>query len=782
MWTLDDLKKRQATLEAVRLDLGKWDFRSCAPFEMRPIVVVDWSEIFSYITYQPPTEDGSADVFAMHYAGLNYLLFCLPCRLVLLPPYAVEMRHAIELLKTQALAARLTGDLGDKYSSLVGELKRLSNDRKFMAILEGDWSAVEELPDDAWGFLDRLLQESLPSIYLDLQERTATAMRSLKLLLRATELGNRRLQSLSGLKGPGTATLHGRVVVWEDWCTEMDIQRPRLERQNRADALALAYLQAMHQTLYWENVPVFLASRSLAMLHIMENHAGEFEPFPRNDKEFRYLLKSSWRPWEYFAELGYYSKRSMTAAGSALIASEMNLDLVKRIARLDQNIASFRPERFADNARAVAESFYDWATLRGSFDLDGMGNQEHWARIKKPRETQLVDLVRSILAAKDWRAFVERRGALATEMLKDISEILEAIPLEATLSATPEPLVESQPPFTSLTDILVEHLSLADLFRQFLDRSQAVQDSLAGEILELLKGITSLSSAQGSDSANRMLALLDQPAMKEAECQGSRDWLAGIALFFRSLFSESLSYLSAWVEAHSSSAWPALELATRALCAESYRQRDRDYDIGIRLLSEMRSETANAMSDGQRLVWHCFKGQLLINWLEVCKENFEVFPKPGGRSGELDVLLPMVKCMDNALSPSSEIPRPLKVRAANILLYLAGRYIPENARTFTNADRSRKLAWLTDSLGELRTIEKWFRTIAEAHPHASHLHTLGYYNLKVYLVTDEIDREQDAIRYLKYAESCASASRNKALERLLAEQCAWAMRHLGEEQ
>ena len=122
--SIDDLKRRQATLEAVYLDLPRWDLsrtHNSVPFEKRPVVAVDWSEVFCFITRTPPADNYDKDLLAVHYAGLNYLFYNLPCRLVLLPPYATELINSIEAIKTQGLSLRLAQrealPLAKKYSA-----------------------------------------------------------------------------------------------------------------------------------------------------------------------------------------------------------------------------------------------------------------------------------------------------------------------------------------------------------------------------------------------------------------------------------------------------------------------------------------------------------------------------------------------------------------------------------------------------------------------------------------------------------------------------------------
>lgn len=779
--SIEDLRRRQATLEAVRIDLPKWRLGEKVACDDRPIVAVDWSEIFSFITYEPPREETkAADLFAAHYAGLNYLFFGLPCRLVLLPPYALEMKHCVEILETQALAAPLTDSLSEKYSELVRKLsKLLKKYENFSVVLKGDWSAIGSLPDEAWRFLDEVLKEYLPRVYLDVQERTADAMRALSLVLRAEDSGKKRLQTLPALLALSESACRGSVAGWEDWAAEMDLQRPRLERQNRADALALAYLQALHEAYFWRTTPVFFASRSLSMLRIMENHAGEFEPYPRSDHDLDRSIQSSWRPWDYFAELGYYSSMQSSRAGDcSTYVSSIALDLVNRMAKIDQRIAKCRANDPSENNQNVAQTFSDWEMLRGSFDLEGMSHQKHWQKIKNPREYQLVQLLTSVLSAQNWGAFVERRGKLATNILQDISEILDNIPAEATRWASPAAMTTRRQSTITLADIVIDHLDILPLAADYLAEAvHADSPELESELNRLLRAVIGTSNADRGECANRLLIMLNEQRARQALPQPLRDWLIGLALFFRGLYAESLSYLSAWVEGYSSSVSIGLLLATRAFCAEAHRQHARDYELAMRLLLDFPREILTSMADTEALTWHCLKARLLLDWMEPCRENFEIFPKPAGRTGETEILIPMVDCVEACLRKIA-IRSDLLRRAANSTLYLAGRYIPENARNFDHADRDRKLGWLTDRSQTFDAIEEWFRKIVEIDTTAAYLHTLGYYSLKLCIITGDITRETDAVQYLKYAETRAAETNNSEMQRVLAEQLEWALNHL----
>ena len=182
----------------------------------------------------------------------------------------------------------------------------------------------------------------------------------------------------------------------------MDRQRPEGGRRNRADSLALSYLQTLHQAFYWRDVPVYFASRSVSMLRIMEDHAGKFEPYAQTDRDLTRAIQSSWRPWEYFAELGYYSSNFTTTDGQNLAENVgvVGRDLIDRKAKLEQRIA--HAKEAGQSRIGIVEKFSDWETLRGSSDLDGMGDQDHWSKITHPRESRLVDLLSSVLADKNW--------------------------------------------------------------------------------------------------------------------------------------------------------------------------------------------------------------------------------------------------------------------------------------------------------------------------------------------------------------------------------------------
>jgi hypothetical protein len=779
--TLNDLRRRRATLEALRLDLPHWnlgDSAGEAPRVPIPVVAIDWSEIYCFIMYEPPREEDSPDVFAAHYAGLNYLLFGLRCRPVLLPPYAAEMKLFVEIqLGGGVLPARRSDirKLTDEFPELLSKIGQLKKYPAFSRFVEGDWTVTDQLEPDALKFLDEVLRKHIPSVYLNVQERTLDALSALRAVLDKTDGGQKRMASLPDLKLLPESVCERSVAGWHDWNAEMDLQRPRLERQNRADALALAYLQALHQASFWQDVPVYFASRSASMLQVMEDHAGEFQPYRRPDAEIKRNIRSSWRPWDYFAELGYYA-RSFARAGSPDGGPSLDIeqDLVKRIERIDKHFASLPAHTERPLDPGEVETFSDWETLRGSFDLEGMGHQKHWNLVRQsPKALHLVNLLKSVLSAQDSGAFIELRSTLARNILTQIQHILlKSLPPDAAYWA--RPLTYEEESRAPLMDLVEEYLDVRDVFERHLlatdQDGERTLDPLAPAVA-LLGSIS--KSRDGNDrfrKAKDLLDMLTDGSMVDSPEQASREWLIGAAYFYGLLFDKSQTFLLAWLAAHPT-AGSAVALVTRAMCADTCRST-RDYDHGMRLLMELRVDAEPGLTPLENLVWHCVKGSLLLELVEHAGEQFELYPQPGGQSGEVTVLTPMIGAVASFLSASSNIPLDLRVRAAGIVLRLAGRYIPENYDKLTEEARDRRMGWFDTWQTQLAAIEEW----VQAHPgSAANYHTLGYYNMKVALIRKEAAHH--AVGYLVKARQLAEQAGNRRTERQVIEHLDWAARN-----
>jgi hypothetical protein len=218
-------------------------------------------------------------------------------------------------------------------------------------------------------------------------------------------------------------------------------------------------------------------------------------------------------------------------------------------------------------------------------------------------------------------------------------------------------------------------------------------------------------------------------------------------------------------------------LATRAVCADAYRFR-REHDQGMRLLLDVPQERVAAMTEPETIVWHCLKGRLQLDWMEHCKENFEIFPKSGVRGGEIEVLVPMVGAAAAFLA-STDGDHSLRLRIADIVLRLAGRYIPENVPDLEPAERQRKLAWLREWKADFDSIENWYRREIETERSAHRLHTLGYYKVKMALAYPEVRHWNSALRVLDEARTLAESMRDMRTERLIAEHLSWASNAVG---
>jgi hypothetical protein len=266
--------------------------------------------------------------------------------------------------------------------------------------------------------------------------------------------------------------------------------------------------------------------------------------------------------------------------------------------------------------------------------------------------------------------------------------------------------------------------------------------------------------------------------------QASREWLIGAAFFFGALLTESRIYLLPWVEANPASAAGTLGLVTRAMCADTFRPT-RDYDQGMRLLMDFQPDGQPQLTEVETMVWHCLKGNLLLEWMERAKENFEIYPQPGNQSGDKAVLAPMISAVASFLRRDTNEAFELKVLAADTVLRLAGRYIPGNVPVLTDGANNPKLGWYKRFHSELSEIDRWFRL---AQPDSKHkCHTLGYYNMKVALIEDVASgvdyaaraQLEQAIAYLETARRLADETSDKRTEDMVIEHLEWVYARMG---
>jgi hypothetical protein len=375
----------------------------------------------------------------------------------------------------------------------------------------------------------------------------------------------------------------------------------------------------------------------------------------------------------------------------------------------------------------------------------------------------LVDLLNSVLSAKDSNAFIAKRGALANSLLTEIAKVLESFPPDLSLAQS-NGQFETSNTTGALTQIVRECLDITLSFERYIAKDSMRNPAISHHIVNLLSAITRARdtsvSMQKAKELLQLIASLDVASISA----GARDWLIGVGFYYRSSFDDSLKFLPSWLETEKTNAGADLALVTRAICADAYSAQ-RDHDQGMKLLLEINAD--DLASAASVLAWHCMKAQLLLEWMDPAKEHYEIFPKPGGQSGDVAIMLPMVKPTAMYISSSDSLAN-LRFRAADAVMRLAARYVPENLPALAEADKTRKIMWFQDNKSEFEKIEAWYLSEAEAKKSAHAFHTLGYYRLKMNLVY-EGRRWEDAMEFLYSAEKLAEQNGDRRTEHLIAD-------------
>lgn len=259
-----DLARRAAALDTLLCDL---DSGSETLFDST-VVVVDWSEIHSYICGGgPPLSDSlyglSEDedrVKGAHQAALTFLFERFPQSLVILPPHVKELLWFVEAAKQfahlRAVDERLLRDLHDRLAEEDGvrRIRRMHDEwqkqhsgkqpteddlRQIFAALEG--GDAEAL---------RRLMGQFASMFLLGRWATLDALNCLRRLLDPTSPGGGRLVFLKDFDSQLSELLVQAVHAIDKWQLEL---RPRPAKPKdlvQNDARALAYLQILNCELH----------------------------------------------------------------------------------------------------------------------------------------------------------------------------------------------------------------------------------------------------------------------------------------------------------------------------------------------------------------------------------------------------------------------------------------------------------------------------------------------------------------------------------------------------
>jgi hypothetical protein len=344
-----------------------------------PLVAIDWSELLAYayamippLTTVPPL--WRRELPSLHYAALAYLFHRLPCQLLLLPPYVWEMRTYLQRIKHEAQATKAILKDNAVISTIHTELRELEKkNSQFKRLLQMELDQLT-IDDHLKNVLREIAQRHLTDTYLNIQSATLDALEALHGVIYGKR---RRVITLQGLD-PALLTKSERAFAqWQYWKGYMDNERKDAQARNQIDAIALAYIEILHQHYFWEDRALLFATRSPAMFRIMGYHPGMFQctiDAYSEDGEYPY---SSARSWEYFAEIGYYLSK-----GRSKDDLEKLLHRKQWITLRVKNLEDRDPQEISHFDSSLNEIELDWGNIRGAFNLQGLGDQKHWNRLK----------------------------------------------------------------------------------------------------------------------------------------------------------------------------------------------------------------------------------------------------------------------------------------------------------------------------------------------------------------------------------------------------------------
>lgn len=742
---LKKAKRRRSILRLVRQDLVEvWlEIRSESELETLPLIAVDWSELFAYSTAAPPSrtassfEGGSGELWSSHYAALTFLFYKLPCRLLLLPPYVWEMRNFLDLLKqgvfTEQLAER-TPFPTQKYKHLLAELRSLKErNEEFSGFIDAAGDSCD-LSEELLGLVTEIAYEYIPSLFLQLQESTMRFLESLHGILYGRESQRRRILTLEEVDGELAASIGMQTEHWLYWLHYMNNERDR-PRQNKADALALAYLEQLHQRLYLKGRPLFFATRSRAMFVAMSYHPGSFPPGLSSYLGAGHNSFSSARSWEYFAEVGYYMDNERGAGNLP--------DLDKRIALLDVQIESI--ERQGDVPVELVEDHRDlairWESIRGTYDLDGLGDRENWQKLRTSDERLLINLLKMLLSPERSQALVSSREKLAGDILDRVDRILTRFPV-STLADE------------SILDIDVSLEK--DVPRQYSPVQVLQYLNLAKELSKILSPpseakVTRLIDMIGNDQQVRSAAMdiLSEASGSSGLSTAETLWLAAASYYALRNFKDASYFFTNWslIRAGKVSAGPAL--ITAGLNAECLKKRDKLRRAFLAL------ERPGFTGARQRIIymaiWHNLKARYVIEWIEPRGEEYDNFPYDSNGSITERTFKNMY---DWALSND----RLSRIRNSDLRFFTINNLLYGGAKCLRHDETPAQ--WMIDRMSVILRLADELADACERENGPQYTHTLGYLFLKLSVVKP-LDRDLNLFRR---SERVPGKFRQKALE------------------
>lgn len=631
------LRKNRNILMEVAADLREiwWPARTINDSAL-PLIALDWSELFTYAAALPPSSNDippaySVDSSALHYAGLTCLFFKIPCRLLLLPPYIWEMRNYLDLVRMGVLVDHVGHRAQfplSRFKKLTAELRDLEQKYpRLSEIIAGSEVTVGDR--EILVSLREVVEDDIPNLFFRLQEATLEFVESLRNIL-YTNPG--RVITLADLDLPAEAVALP-PEHWLFWLRYMKYERDK-PRQNERDAQALAFLEKLCQISHWGGRSVLFATRSAAMFSAMGKQPGSFPSNPSLSLTAGTHGISCARSWEYFAEVGFFLQRPDLEASLQEISRRIAyIDL--QLSRLEEDQEVQVDSEAMRSLRALGSS---WESIRGEFNLDGIGMQKNWERVaKSDNSSLLVGVVRSLLGGSSSKLLAEERNRLAGKIFHEIDAVLASFPRPAFV----DEMLSSQKKGS-------RRLVASGLFR-------------AVDCLALLDLEAELSKVLPMPVASNVSKVLARPVANTKAEADAREWLGRVAnttpdldtstalwiaasvSYYQGNHEEVFGFLGNWLQLRGSriAAGPALIAA--AIQAESARNPRGRKGPKLREafgLLDRQLKIVEKSSGQYLLVWHNLRLRFVLDWLDYFQEIFDNFPnysddQPEGRTGSI---------------------------------------------------------------------------------------------------------------------------------------------------
>jgi hypothetical protein len=491
-----------------------------APFS-RTVLVVDWSEIHSYICGSgPPRTDSlfelSPDkerVHGAHQAALSFLFEAFPNQLLVLPPHVRELMWFIEAAQQFADLRRVDEQLlRELYEKLDGDVVQQVKQA------HADWQELHpgrsprdielsqifrKLDEGASDTIRRCLTQNFAPMFLLGRWLTIDAVRDLQRLLDRGE--NRRVLFLNDYDQDLSRALSSRTQDLERWRVELSPRASKDKSLAANDARALAYLQALNCDQHARRGKQLLfVTRSEDLLGAVRNRPEWFSCLADRYSTAEVLDRpvdgsapvTIIRNWIYFFELG-----AAWRPGQNLQA-----DIARRLDAVRAMLASLpRDEHlsqatFSQSARQTLERYFETEagllnniqTLSSAQNAQFTGRGSHGST-----DRPLIDFLRFVT---DPAEFIKQRSELQDEM-KDLVERINAV----------LPPVPSAPKNSRYRPILRSILEVLPAETFVEDISKSKLKNLTTRLLRLIR--ENRHSIPPSSQIGKELEELNEPAL-----------------------------------------------------------------------------------------------------------------------------------------------------------------------------------------------------------------------------------------------------------------------------